>query len=80
MARITMSCREIEIGEYLLEPIIRAVPQVSDIPPFNREQLVTPDEADATIILGELESVTLRFRRRSHRASPRERPTDRPTS
>ncbi len=57
MACITMSCREIEIGEYLLEPIVRAVPQVSDIPPFNREQLVTPDEADATIILGELESV-----------------------
>ena len=57
MARITMSCREIELGEYLVEPIVRAVPQVSDIPPFNREQLVTPDEADATIILGELESV-----------------------
>ena len=57
MARITMSCREIEIGEYPLEPIVRAVPQVSDIPPFDREQLVVPDEADATIILGELESV-----------------------
>ncbi len=57
MARITMSCREIEVGEYLLQPIVRAVPEVSDIPSFNREQLVTPDEADATVILGELESV-----------------------
>ncbi len=57
LARVTMACREIEIGEYLLQPIVRVVPEVSDIPSFYRARLITPVETDATVILGDLESV-----------------------
>jgi len=54
---ITKSCREIEVGEYLLEPIDRAVPEVSSVPDFDSSRLITPDDADPVVILGDLESV-----------------------
>ena len=54
---VTKSCREIEVGEYLVDPISYDVPQMADVPDFDPSLLITPNDADATIILGELESV-----------------------
>ena len=55
--RVTKSCREIEVGEFLVEPSPRPIAQIDSFPPYEPLQLVTPDAADAVIILGELESV-----------------------
>lgn len=57
LVRITMSCREIEIGEYLTTPDVRDIADVSEVPAFEPDRLITPDAADPVIILGELESV-----------------------
>ena len=57
LVRITKSCREIEVGDLLLEPESRAIAQVDSVPDFVPLRLVTPGDADAVIILGELESV-----------------------
>jgi len=57
IVRITKSCREIEIGEFLVTPDSREIADVSEIPPFEPHRLITPDPADAVVILGELESV-----------------------
>ncbi len=57
IVRVTMSCREIEIGELLVEPELRPLVQVDSVPDFVPLRLVTPDDADAVIILGDLESV-----------------------
>ncbi len=57
IVRITMSCREIEIGEYLVTPDSRDIADVSEIPAFESDRLITPDPADPVVILGELESV-----------------------
>lgn len=58
IVRITMSCREIEIGEYLVTPDFRDLADVSEIPPYEPDRLITPDPNDPVVILGELESVT----------------------
>lgn len=57
IVRVTMACREIEIGELLLEPDIRPTARVDSFPLYDPARLVTPDAADAVVILGELESV-----------------------
>lgn len=57
IVRVTMSCREIEIGEYLVTPDSRDIADVSEVPAFEPDRLITPDPADPVVILGELESV-----------------------
>ena len=57
IARITMSCVEIEIGEYLVTPNVREIADVSEVPPFEPDRLITPDANDPVVILGDLESV-----------------------
>ena len=57
IVRVTMSCREIELGEYLVTPDSRDIAEVSEIPPFESDRLITPNPADPVVILGELESV-----------------------
>jgi hypothetical protein len=58
IVRVTMSCREIEIGELLVEPELRPLVQIDSVPDFVPLRLFTPDDADAVIILGELEPVS----------------------
>ena len=57
IVRVTMSCREIEIGEYLVTPDSRDIADVSEVPAFEPDRLITPAPADPVVILGELESV-----------------------
>lgn len=57
IVRVTMSCREIEIGEYLVTPDLRDIAEVSEIPAFEPDRLIIPDPADPVVILGDLESV-----------------------
>ena len=57
VVRITTACREIEIGESLVEPDIRLTAQVDSFPDYVPARLVTPNAADPVVILGELESV-----------------------
>jgi hypothetical protein len=57
IVRVTKSCREIEVGEYLLTPDPRDLAEPSEIPHFEPDRLITPDPADPVVILGELESV-----------------------
>ena len=57
IVRVTMSCHEIEVGELLLEPQFWSLAQVDSFPDYVPLGLVTPDDADAVVILGELESL-----------------------
>lgn len=57
LVRITMSCSEIELGEYLQAPQLREVAEIVEIPAFDSSQLISPDPDDASVILGGLESV-----------------------
>ena len=72
IVRITKSCREIEVGELLLEPDIRPVVQVDSFPDYVPLRLVTPDDADPVVILGELESVISDSGRRRVAAAARD--------
>ncbi|MCH7824726.1 MAG: hypothetical protein IH849_07985 [Acidobacteria bacterium] len=64
IVHVTKSCREIEVGELLLEPDSLPLAQVDSFPDYVPLRLVTPADADAVIILGELESVVSESGRR----------------
>jgi len=57
LARVDASCREIEVGDYLRPTTDGALPDISELPVFDPEFLVTPQEDDGTVVLGSVESV-----------------------
>lgn len=57
LARIDASCREIEVGDYLRSPAGGAIPDIRELPPFDPEFLVTPQDVDGTVVMGSVESV-----------------------
>ena len=57
IVRIIKSCREVEVGDFLATPDERPVADADDFQRFDPLELVTPDEADPSVILGSLESV-----------------------
>ena len=57
LGRITASCRETERGDYLVPMDVLDFAEVGDLPPFDPNRIVEPDESDATVVLGPLESV-----------------------
>lgn len=56
LARISASCREIEVGDYLRPLEATELPDVNDLPPFDPLFLVTPQESDGTVVMGSVET------------------------
>jgi hypothetical protein len=57
LARITTSCRETELGDYVVPMEELEIAEVEDLPPFDPSRPVDPSDGDATVVLGPLESV-----------------------
>jgi outer membrane protein OmpA-like peptidoglycan-associated protein len=58
LGRVEKTCREIEIGDSL-RPFIppEERPVIGELPPFDPIRLIEPEDGDATVVLGEVESV-----------------------
>jgi outer membrane protein OmpA-like peptidoglycan-associated protein len=58
LARVENACREIQIGD-TLRPFTAPPerPVIPDLPPFDPIHLIEPDDSDAIVVLGEVESV-----------------------